>query len=102
MTEVITIVVGVILSVTSVGGWIYTIRRNGRNEGKMQQQITTVVDTVGKLPCQAHSEFLEHIGGVVKSVQGLEEGQKRIEGGQVETNRRIDNIINSGTRRRKS
>ena len=102
MTEVVTIVAGIILSVTSIGGWIYTIRRNGRTEGKMQQQITTVVDTVGKLPCQAHSEFLEHIGGVVKAVQGLEDGQKRIEGGQVETNKRIDNIISTRTRRRKA
>ncbi len=93
VAEVVTIVGVSILSVTSIGGWIYTIRKNGRNEGKLLQQVESVVEAVAKLPCQTDADFLQSIGGLSKAVGNLEGWLTRVEKEQSATNTRIDRIV---------
>ena len=93
ITTIVTIVGIAILSLTSVGGWIYTIRKNGRAEGKMQQQIKSVVEAVSKLPCQADSDYLQNMGALTQAVKNLEGGQARVEEEQGTIHKRIDGII---------
>ncbi len=101
MVEVITVVGVIILGVTSVGGWIYTIRKNGRHEGKQQQQIDSVIRAVGNLPCQVDSDYLQSIGGLANAVKNLEGWLKRVEGEQGTIHKRIDSIVDSGGKKRK-
>jgi len=99
--EAVTIIGVVVLSITSVGGWVYTLRRNGRSEGKTQQQVNTVVDTVGKLPCQVNSEYLQSIGGLVTAVKNVEKWLTRVEAEQGTIHTRIDSLVNSGGKRKR-
>jgi len=96
ISTVIAIIGVVILSITSIGGWIYTIRKNGRAEGKMQQQVDSVIKAVGKLPCQVDSDYLRSIGGLAKAVKNLEGWLGRVEEEQSTIHKRIDNIVDSG------
>ena len=93
MIEVVTIIGVIILSVTSVGGWVYTLRKNGRAEGRLQQQVDSLVAAVAKLPCQADANYLQGIGSLTEAVKNLDGWLKTVEGEQKETNRRIDKII---------
>ncbi|KKN52950.1 hypothetical protein LCGC14_0607510 [marine sediment metagenome] len=100
VAEVVTVVGVVVLSATSIGGWIYTIRKNGRTEGKIQQQVDSVVRAVGKLPCQADSDYLQSIGGLTRSVKNLEGWLTRVEKEQSATSTRIDHIVNGKVKKR--
>ncbi len=101
LATVFTIIGIVILSVTSVGGWIYTLRKNGRAEGRMQQQVDSVVKAVGNLPCQVDSDYLQNMGALTQAVRNLEGGQARVEGEQGTIHKRIDDIVSSGTKKRR-
>lgn len=102
VVEVITVIGVVVLSATSIGGWIYAIRRNGRSEGKMQQQVDSLIKAVGNLPCQVDSDYLRSIGGLAKAVKTLEGWLARVEEEQGTIHKRIDGIVNSGGRKRKT
>ena len=102
MVEVITIVALVVLGATSIGGWVYTIRKNGRTEGRMQQHIANIAEAVGKLPCQADADFLQSIGGLANAVKNLESWLSRVEGEQGTIHKRIDGIVNGRRKRSKS
>ncbi len=93
VVEVITIVGVVIISITSVGGWIYTLRKNGRTEGRMQQQVDSLIKVVANLPCQVDSDYLQNMGAITQAVKNLEGGQARIEDEQGTIHKRIDGII---------
>ena len=94
--NIATIIGVIILAITSIGGWVYTLRKNGRAEGKMQQQVDSVVKAVGNLPCQVDSDYLRSIGGLAKAVKNLEGWLGRVEEEQSTIHRRIDNIVDSG------
>ena len=93
--EIATIVGVVVLSVTSVGGWIYTLRKNGRAEGRIQQQVDSVIKAVNDLPCKVDSDYLQSIGGLSRAVINLESWLNRVEGEQATIHKRIDDIVNS-------
>ena len=97
ITAILTVAGIAILSITSVGGWIYTLRKNGRAEGRMQQQIKTVVEAVRKLPCQVDSDYLQNMGALTQAVKNLEGGQSRVEEEQGTIHKRIDNIMDKKT-----
>ena len=94
--NIATIIGVIILAITSIGGWVYTLRKNGRAEGKMQQQVDSVIKAVGKLPCQVDSDYLRSIGGLAKAVKNLEGWLGRVEEEQSTIHKRIDNIVDSG------
>ncbi len=97
----VTIAGVVILSLTSIGGWIYTLRKNGRAEGRMQQQVTALIQAVGNLPCQVDSDYLQNMGALTQAVKNLEGGQSRVEDEQGAIHKRMDNLVDSGGPRRK-
>ncbi len=99
VAEAVTIIGVFVLSATSIGGWVYTLRKNGRTEGKMMQQVESVIDAVAKLPCRADPEFLQSMGGIARSVKNLEGWLTRVETEQSATNKRIDNIVDSRARK---
>ena len=99
MVGVVTVIGVIILSVTSVGGWIYTLRRNGRREGRMQQQVDSLMTAVGNLPCQVDSDYLQNMGALTQAVKNLEGGQARVEDEQGTIHKRIDDIINGRTKK---
>ncbi len=101
MIEVVTVVGMIVLGATSIGGWVYTIRKNGRHEGRMQQQVDSVIQAVGNLPCQVDSDYLQNMGALTQAVKNLEGGQKRVETEQGTIHKRIDGIVDSGGKRRK-
>jgi len=98
MIEVITVIGVVILAITSVGGWVYTLRKNGRAEGRLQQQVDSLVKAVGNLPCQVDSDYLLSIGGLSKAVKNLESWLSRVEKEQGTIHKRIDNIVDKSSR----
>ncbi len=94
MVITIATVAGVfVLSVTSIGGWIYTLRKNGKAEGRMQQQVASLIQAVGNLPCQVDSDYLQNMGALTQAVKNLEGGQARVEEEQGTIHKRIDKII---------
>ncbi len=95
------LVVGSILALVAIGGWVYTIRKNGRTEGRMQAQVTSLIKAVGNLPCQVDSDYLRTMGALTQAVKNLEGGQSRVEDEQGAIHKRIDNLIDSGGPRRK-
>lgn len=99
--EIATIIGVIILAITSIGGWIYTLRKNGRAEGRQQQQVDSVVKVVAGLPCQVDSDYLQSIGGLARAVKNLEGWLGRVEEEQGTIHKRIDNIVDSGGKRRK-
>ncbi len=94
MVITIATVAGVfVLSVTSIGGWIYTLRKNSKAEGRMQQQVASLIQAVGNLPCQVDSDYLQNMGALTQAVKNLEGGQARVEEEQGTIHKRIDKII---------
>ena len=95
------LVVGSILALVAIGGWVYTILKNGRTEGRMQAQVISLIKAVGNLPCQVDSDYLRTMGSLTQAVKNLEGGQSRVEDEQGAIHKRIDNLIDSGGPRRK-
>jgi len=95
IAEVATVIGVAVLSVTSIGGWIYTIRKNGRSEGRLQEQVNSLTKAVSRLPCQENADFLQKMGGVATAIENLEGWVKTVEQAQIDTNRRIDKIVNN-------
>lgn len=84
-----------VLSVSSIGGWIYTLRQNGKSEGRHQEQVTALKKAVDNLPCVADRSYLEGIGRLNAQAESLTAGMNRVEAEQHATNSRIDNLMAS-------
>lgn len=98
--ELTTLIAVIILALCAVGGWIYTLRKNGRAEGRMQQQVDSLIQAVGNLPCQVDSDYLQNMGAITQAVKNLEGGQARVEEEQGTIHKRIDGIVNGRTKRK--
>ena len=101
LSAVIATIGVIILSVTSIGGWVYAVRKNGRSEGRLQQQVQSAIETIKKLPCQADSDYLQNMGALANSVKNVESWLRTIEQNQIAINGRIDDIVDSKPKRRK-
>lgn len=61
-----------VTSIGAIGGWIYTIRRNGHREGKIEQQIESLSETTANLPCIKNHTYMLHAGkleGIMEQVE---------------------------------
>ncbi len=93
LVDTVQIVGVLVLSISSIGGWVYTLRKNGASEGRHQEQVTALKKAVDNLPCIADRSYLEGIGRLNAQAESLTNGMKRIEDEQHITNSRIDTLI---------
>ncbi len=100
ISEIVIISAGIIATASSVGGWVITIRNNGKNQGRNEVQIGELAKTVGNLPCVKSSEYMVEMGKLTATVGGLD---KRIETLAVsvrDSTKRMDDFIDDGRRKR--
>ena len=64
---------------TSIYGWIYAVRRNGRENGRLEMTIKQHNDTLTKLPCQANPKYGEQWGRLLEKIDSYEKRLERIE-----------------------
>ena len=79
MFEIVgTIALGV-TTLTSIGGWIYAIRRNGKESGHLDMAVSLNADTLKKLPCQANPNYGREWGRILEKMESAEKRLEKIE-----------------------
>jgi len=79
MIESVGIAAFIVASVTSIGGWIYAIRRNGKESGRLEMTIKQQGDILCKLPCQANPNYGREWGRLMEKVESSEKRLEKIE-----------------------
>ena len=91
MTELLQTIGIIILALTSIGGWAYTLRRNGKNEGIFEQKMND-------LPCIKDSNYEYRSGKLAAKVQSLSHSIEKLEFSNTELHKRIDETLISRPR----
>lgn len=94
--EAALITAAVIASVSSVAGWVITIRKNGKNQGQTETQIAGLFKTIGNLPCVKSSNYMKEMGELTATVIGLDKRIETLETSIRDATKRIDVLINGG------
>jgi len=71
MIEILQGVGIVLLALTSVGGWVYTVRKNGKNVGVHEERVRALTERVNKLPCIEGSSYMTDLGELSGTVNAL-------------------------------
>ncbi len=94
--EVALIAASVIAAASSVGGWVITIRNNGKNLGKTETQLSDLSKTIGNLPCVKSSDYMKDMGELTATVSGLDKRIETLEVSVRDAAKRMDAFINEG------
>lgn len=76
--EVLSLMGTGILAVTSIGGWVYALRKNGRAEGVFQEKVAQISDRFNKLPCVENLTYFTDMGAMRQKLETLGEDIKEI------------------------
>lgn len=87
----------VILSFTSIGGWVYTLRKNGKSEGIAEQKQIDTNSRINDLPCNADPAYERRAGEVIASMKHFSERMRAVEGSVKDVHGRIDDILQKGS-----
>jgi hypothetical protein len=98
--EVALVTSAIIATASSVGGWVVTIRNNGKHQGRSEVQIADLVKTVGNLPCVKSSDYMKQMGELVGTVSGLGTRIGTLEVSVRDATKRMDDFIDDGRRKR--
>ena len=79
MIEAIGIMALIVTAGTSIGGWVYAIRRNGRESGRLEMTIKQHDNTFLKLPCQSNPNYGREWGRLLEKVDSSEKRLEKIE-----------------------
>ena len=79
MVEIIGSIALIVTAGASIGGWIYAIRRNGKESGRLEMTIKQHGTTLQKLPCQANPDYGKDWGRLLEKVDSSEKRLEKIE-----------------------